>query len=151
MKNTFFSNFVILIKGMCMGIADIVPGVSGGTIAIITGVYEELLKTINKFDFKILKEFRNGKAKTIWETYNLNFLSFLGFGILLSIVILSHFILILLNEYPIALWSLFFGLISSSIIFLFKTTSKLNFTNSKYLIPSQLYFLIIGGFIALDR
>ena len=149
MKNTFFSNFVILIKGMCMGIADIVPGVSGGTIAIITGVYEELLKTINKFDFKILKEFRNGKAKTIWETYNLNFLSFLGFGILLSIVILSHFILILLNEYPIALWSLFFGLISSSIIFLFKTTSKLNFTNSKYLIPSQLYFLIIGGFIAL--
>lgn len=149
MKNTFFSNFVILIKGMCMGIADIVPGVSGGTIAIITGVYEELLKTINKFDFKILKEFRNGKAKTIWETYNLNFLSFLGFGILLSIVILSHFILILLNEYPIALWSLFFGLISSSIIFLFKTTSKLNFKNSKYLIPSQLYFLIIGGFIAL--
>ena len=149
MKNTFFSNFVILIKGMCMGIADIVPGVSGGTIAIITGVYEELLKTINKFDFKILKEFRNGKAKTIWETYNLNFLSFLGFGILLSIVILSHFILILLNEYPIALWSLFLGLISSSIIFLFKTTSKLNFTNSKYLIPSQLYFLIIGGFIAL--
>jgi putative membrane protein len=107
MKNTFFSNFVILIKGMCMGIADIVPGVSGGTIAIITGVYEELLKTINKFDFKILKEFRNGKAKTIWETYNLNFLFFLGFGILLSIVILSHFILILLNEYPIALWSLF--------------------------------------------
>jgi len=51
MKNTFFSNFVILIKGMCMGIADIVPGVSGGTIAIITGVYEELLKTINKFSF----------------------------------------------------------------------------------------------------
>ena len=149
MKNTFFSNFVILIKGMCMGIADIVPGVSGGTIAIITGVYEELLKTINKFDFKILKEFRNGKAKTIWETYNLNFLFFLGFGILLSIVILSHFILILLNEYPIALWSLFLGLISSSIIFLFKTTSKLNFKNSKYLIPSQLYFLIIGGFIAL--
>jgi putative membrane protein len=149
MKNTFFSNFVILIKGMCMGIADIVPGVSGGTIAIITGVYEELLKTINKFDFKILKEFGNGKAKTIWETYNLNFLFFLGFGILLSIIILSHFILILLNEYPIALWSLFLGLISSSIIFLFKTTSKLNFTNSRYLIPSQLYFLIIGGFIAL--
>ena len=149
MKNTFFSNFVILIKGMCMGIADIVPGVSGGTIAIITGVYEELLKTINKFDFKILKELRKGKVKTVWEFYNLNFLFSLGFGILLSIVILSHYILILLNEYPIALWSLFFGLISSSIIFLFKTTSKLNFTNSKYLIPSQLYFLIIGIFMAL--
>ena len=149
MKKTFFSNFIILIKGMCMGIADIVPGVSGGTIAIITGVYEELLKTINKFDFKILKELKNGKIKIVWKTYNLNFLFFLGFGILLSIVILSHFILILLKDHPVALWSLFLGLISSSIIFLFKTTSKLNFRNSKYFIPFQLYFLIIGIFIAL--
>ena len=53
MKNTFFSNFIIFIKGMCMGIADIVPGVSGGTIAIITGIYEELLKTINGLDWNI--------------------------------------------------------------------------------------------------
>jgi len=132
-----------------MGIADIVPGVSGGTIAIITGVYEELLKTINKFDFKILNELKNRRFKLVWESYNLNFIFFLGFGILSSIVILSHFIIILLNEFPIAIWSLFLGLISSSIIFLFKTTSKLDFKNSKYFIPFQLYFLIIGIFIAV--
>ena len=149
MKNSIFSNFIILIKGMCMGIADIVPGVSGGTIAIITGVYEELLKTINKFDFKILNELKNRRFKLVWESYNLNFIFFLGFGILSSIVILSHFIIILLNEFPIAIWSLFLGLISSSIIFLFKTTSKLDFKNSKYFIPFQLYFLIIGIFIAV--
>ena len=149
MKNSIFSNFIILIKGMCMGIADIVPGVSGGTIAIITGVYEELLKTINKFDFKILNDLKNRRFKLVWESYNLNFIFFLGFGILSSIVILSHFIIILLNEFPIAIWSLFLGLISSSIIFLFKTTSKLNFKNSKYFIPFQLYFLIIGMFIAV--
>ena len=149
MKNSIFSNFIILIKGMCMGIADIVPGVSGGTIAIITGVYEELLKTINKFDFKILNDLKNRRFKLVWESYNLNFIFFLGFGILSSIVILSHFIIKLLNEFPIAIWSLFLGLISSSIIFLFKTTSKLNFKNSKYFIPFQLYFLIIGIFIAV--
>lgn len=149
MKNSIFSNFIILIKGMCMGIADIVPGVSGGTIAIITGVYEELLKTINKFDFKILNDLKNRRFKLVWESYNLNFIFFLGFGILSSIVILSHFIIILLNEFPIAIWSLFLGLISSSIIFLFKTTSKLNFKNSKYFIPFQLYFLIIGMFTAV--
>ena len=149
MKNSIFSNFIILIKGMCMGIADIVPGVSGGTIAIITGVYEELLKTINKFDFKILNDLKNRRFKLVWESYNLNFIFFLGFGILSSIVILSHFIIILLNEFPIAIWSLFLGLISSSIIFLFKTTSKLDFKNSKYFIPFQLYFLIIGIFIAV--
>ena len=149
MKNTFFSNFIILIKGMCMGIADIVPGVSGGTIAIITGVYEELLKTINGLDFKILNELKKGNIKKIWKNYNLNFLLFLGFGILSSIIILSHFILIILNDYPVALWSLFLGLISSSIIFLFKSTTKLNFNSSKFLIPSQIYFLITGLFIAL--
>ena len=149
MKNTFFSNFIILIKGMCMGIADIVPGVSGGTIAIITGVYEELLKTINGLDFKILNELKKGNIKKIWKNYNLNFLLFLGVGILSSIIILSHFILIILNDYPVALWSLFLGLISSSIIFLFKSTTKLNFNSSKFLIPSQIYFLITGLFIAL--
>ena len=149
MKNTFFSNFIILIKGMCMGIADIVPGVSGGTIAIITGVYEELLKTINGLDFKILNELKKGNIKKIWKNYNLNFLFFLGLGILSSIIILSHFILIILNDYPVALWSLFLGLISSSIIFLFKSTTKLNFNSSKFLIPSQIYFLITGLFIAL--
>ena len=149
MKNTFFSNFIILIKGVCMGIADIVPGVSGGTIAIITGIYEELLKTINGLDFKILNELKKGNIKKIWKNYNLNFLFFLGFGILSSIIILSHFILIILNDYPVALWSLFLGLISSSIIFLFKSTTKLNFNSSKFLIPSQIYFLITGLFIAL--
>lgn len=149
MKNTFFSNFIILIKGMCMGIADIVPGVSGGTIAIITGIYEELLKTINGLDFKILNELKKGNIKKIWKNYNLNFLFFLGLGILSSIIILSHFILIILNDYPVALWSLFLGLISSSIIFLFKSTTKLNFNSSKFLIPSQIYFLITGLFIAL--
>jgi len=149
MKNTFFSNFIILIKGVCMGIADIVPGVSGGTIAIITGIYEELLKTINGLDFKILNELKKGNIKKLWKNYNLNFLFFLGLGILSSIIILSHFILIILNDYPVALWSLFLGLISSSIIFLFKSTTKLNFNNSKFLIPSQIYFLITGLFIAL--
>jgi len=149
MKNTFFSNFIILIKGVCMGIADIVPGVSGGTIAIITGIYEELLKTINGLDFKILNELKKGNIKKLWKNYNLNFLFFLGLGILSSIIILSHFILIILNDYPVALWSLFLGLISSSIIFLFKSTTKLNFNSSKFLIPSQIYFLITGLFIAL--
>ena len=149
MKNTFFSNFIILIKGVCMGIADIVPGVSGGTIAIITGIYEELLKTINGLYFKIINELKKGNIKKLWKNYNLNFLFFLGLGILSSIIILSHFILIILNDYPVALWSLFLGLISSSIIFLFKSTTKLNFNNSKFLIPSQIYFLITGLFIAL--
>ena len=149
MQKHVSSYIILFLKGMAMGIADIIPGVSGGTIAIITGIYEELLKTINGLDFKILNELKKGNIKKLWKNYNLNFLFFLGLGILSSIIILSHFILIILNDYPVALWSLFLGLISSSIIFLFKSTTKLNFNSSKFLIPSQIYFLITGLFIAL--
>ena len=81
-----------------MGIADIVPGVSGGTIAIITGVYEELLKTINGLDFEIFKELKKGRIKSVWNSYNLSFLLYLCLGIFLSIIVFRHFFLIILNN-----------------------------------------------------
>ena len=110
-----------------MGIADIVPGVSGGTIAIITGVYEELLKTLDGLNFKIIKNLKNNGFKYVWDYYNFSFLFSLGTGILLSIIILSHFILLLLDNYPIALWSLFLGLITASIFYLINQTKRINF------------------------
>ena len=67
-----------------MGIADIVPGVSGGTIAIITGVYEELLKTLDGLNFKIIKNLKKNGFKYVWDYYNFSFLFSLGTGILLS-------------------------------------------------------------------
>lgn len=134
---------------MFMGIADIVPGVSGGTIAIITGVYEELLKTLNGLDFKIIKKLKNNNFRSVLNYYNLYFLFFLVFGILLSIIILSHFILVFLDNYPIALWSLFMGLISASIFYLFNQTSKLNFKKTRFLVPTQLFLLVIGLVLAI--
>jgi len=127
-----------------MGIADIVPGVSGGTIAIITGVYEELLKTLDGLNFKIIKNFKNNGFKYVWDYYNFSFLFSLGIGILLSIVILSHFILLLLDNFPIALWSLFLGLITASIFYLINQTKRLNFKETKFIIPTNIYFLLIG-------
>ena len=132
-----------------MGIADIVPGVSGGTIAIITGVYEELLKTLDGLNFKIIKKLKNNGFKYVWDYYNFSFLFSLGTGILLSIVILSHFILLLLDNYPIALWSLFLGLITASIFYLINQTERLNFKETKFIIPTNVYFLLIGLFLAV--
>ena len=72
------------------------------------------------------------------KTYNLSFLFRVVSGIFLSIMIFSQFILLIIRNHPIALWSLFFGLILASILFLLKETDRLNFKNSKFIIPAQL-------------
>ena len=115
---------VVFIKGMMMGIADIIPGVSGGTIAIITGIYEEFLFTLNNLDLNVLKLFKKGKFKEVLNKYNLLFLLSLASGILSSIFLLSHSIVYLIENYPILLWSFFLGLITSSIFYLFKEINK---------------------------
>ena len=115
---------VVFIKGMMMGVADIIPGVSGGTIAIITGIYEEFLFTLNNLDLNVLKLFKKGKFKEVLNKYNLLFLLSLTSGILSSIFLLSHSIVYLIENYPILLWSFFLGLITSSIFYLFKEINK---------------------------
>lgn len=149
MKNNVLSRFSIFLKGMAMGIADIIPGVSGGTIAIITGVYEEFLNTLNKIDFMIFRLLFQGEFRKIWKNYNLGFLFSLLMGIFSSIVILSHYITYLIKDHPIALWSFFFGLIFSSIFFLLKQIKNWNFNNSKFIFPSKIYLLGFGILIAI--
>ena len=149
MKKHTFLRFSIFLKGMAMGIADINPGVSGGTIAIITGVYEEFLKTLNQIDIKLFKLIIKGKFRNAWNKYNLSFLSTLVLGILSSIVILSHYITYLIGKHPISLWSFFFGLILAGIFFLFREIKNWNFKNSQFFIPSQIYFILFGLLVAI--
>lgn len=149
MKKNNFSDIIIFIKGMFMGIADIVPGVSGGTIAIITGIYEELLRTINGINLKIYNDYKELGIKNVWVNYNLSFLFKVISGIFFSIIIFSQFILVLIENFPIALWSLFLGLISASIIFLLRQTDKLDFKKSRFILPNQIYLLLIGIFLAI--
>ena len=132
-----------------MGIADIVPGVSGGTIAIITGIYEELLRTINGINLKTYNDYKKLGIKNVWINYNLSFLFKVISGIFFSIIIFSQFILVLIENFPIALWSLFLGLISASIIFLLRQTDKLDFKKSRFILPNQIYLLLIGIFLAI--
>ncbi|MBL4561127.1 MAG: DUF368 domain-containing protein [Labilibaculum sp.] len=107
---------LIALKGIGMGAADVVPGVSGGTIAFITGIYEELinsLKSINGSAAKLLFQF---KLKEFWQSINGNFLLTLLFGIFLSFLSLAKLIKYFLAEQPILIWSFFFGLIVASAI-----------------------------------
>ena len=114
----------ISLKGMGMGAADVVPGVSGGTIAFITGIYEELinsLKSINGSALKLLLQF---KLKDFWQAVNGNFLSALIFGVFVSFLSFAKLIKYFLAEQPILIWSFFFGLIVASAIVIAKKITE---------------------------
>lgn len=106
---------MLAIKGMMMGAADAVPGVSGGTVAFMTGIYEELIHSIKQFGPRALAIlFREGPIAA-WQYVNGTFLLTLFIGIVLSLLTLSHIVLFWLAEYPELLWSFFFGLILASV------------------------------------
>jgi len=111
---------LLFAKGLAMGAADVVPGVSGGTIAFISGIYSELidsLKSINPGALKIL--FRQG-IPSFWQAINGNFLATLFAGIFVSIFSLAKLVRYLLENQPLFIWSFFFGLIVASIIYVFR-------------------------------
>ncbi|MCZ4694647.1 DUF368 domain-containing protein [Ancylomarina euxinus] len=107
---------VIALKGMGMGAADVVPGVSGGTIAFITGIYEELIESIKSINLNSIKLLLNFKLADFWKAVNGNFLLSLVIGIGMSILSLAKLIKYLLEQHPILIWSFFFGLIVASAI-----------------------------------
>ena len=104
-----------------MGAADVVPGVSGGTIAFISGIYEELIDTINSVNLSLLTTLRKQGIAAAWKQINGNFLVALLSGIALSILTLSRLITWLLQVHPILIWSFFFGLVLASIWLMGKT------------------------------
>jgi putative membrane protein len=125
MKNRKFKDFVfIALKGMAMGIAELVPGVSGGTIAFVTGIYEEFITSINNVNLNTLKVLKNEGFKMFWQKLNGNFLVTLVVGMLISILSLSKVISWLLEEHPIPTWAFFFGLVLASVIFVAKSINK---------------------------
>ncbi|TXD78390.1 DUF368 domain-containing protein [Algoriphagus ratkowskyi] len=112
------------LKGMGMGAADIVPGVSGGSIALITGIYEELLQSINSFNGENLKLLFKFEFKAFFQAVNGAFLLSLFLGIMTSIFSLSKVITYMMDEHPIPLWSFFCGLILVSAFLILKDIKK---------------------------
>jgi len=109
-----------------MGAADVVPGVSGGTIAFISGIYEELLESIASINLKTLKILTKEGIKAAWKAINGNFLVVLLAGILVSVLSLAKLISTGLHDHPVYVWSFFFGLILASIPFIGKQIEKWN-------------------------
>lgn len=114
----------LLLKGCCMGAADVVPGVSGGTIAFITGIYEELIDSIKSIDWEALKLLLRLQGHAFWKKINGNFLISVLAGIGISIFSLAQLMTYLLARHPIGIWSFFFGLIIASSLLVSKEIRK---------------------------
>ena len=149
-----------------MGMADVVPGVSGGTIAFISGIYEEFVNSLNSINGKAIKLLFSFKFKEFWKQINGGFLLSLATGIAISIVSLSKAIIYLLENEPVLLWAFFFGLIIASISFIGKQVSEWNIRVIIALVigavvsycitiaepahsPDSTLFVFFSGFIAI--
>lgn len=131
---------MLSLKGIGMGAADVVPGVSGGTIAFIVGIYDELIDSIKSINGNSLKLFFTGKWKAFWKAVNGNFLFFLLAGIAVSILSLAKLITWLLVAHPILVWAFFFGLVLASTWFVGKDIKEWNW--------KTILGFILGGVIA---
>lgn len=149
-----------------MGAADVVPGVSGGTVAFLTGIYQELLDTIKSFDIDALQLLKAGRFKDLWQHVNGTFLLVLLGGVGSSLLTLARLVVYLLEVYPIQVWSFFFGLIIISAILVFKEIRKWSVgvvlagligTAISYMITvitpaettTELWFIFIAGAVAI--
>ncbi len=122
----FYRPLLLALKGCAMGMADVVPGVSGGTIAFISGIYEELLDSIRHFDLAALRLLFRGRFADLWRHINGNFLLPLLAGIAVAIFSLARLMTYLLEFHPIAIWSFFFGLIMASALLVAREIKRWN-------------------------
>lgn len=157
---------MLMLKGIAMGAADVVPGVSGGTVAFIVGIYEELINSIKSINPTNLKLLYSLRIAEFWKAINANFLLALVSGIAISIFSLAKLITYLLENEPVLVWAFFFGLVLSSTYFVAKTITQWDWktylffvigTVGAYFItvatptetPNNLFFIFLCGAIAI--
>ena len=157
---------LLILKGCAMGAADVVPGVSGGTIAFIAGIYEELVDSIKSINLHALKLLFTLKLKAFWQQINGSFLFSILLGIGISIFSLAKLMTWLLEHYPIQIWSFFFGLIIASTVLVAKEIQRWHAGTVIALIigaavayvitilspsetPNAWWFIILSGAIAI--
>ncbi len=112
------ARLILCLKGMAMGAADVVPGVSGGTIAFISGIYEELIDSLRRWTPAALGIWRRQGVNAFWQYVNGNFLLTVFGGVLLSIFSLANLVHYLLEHHPLLVWGFFFGLVVASIVYI---------------------------------
>ena len=164
--NNLKKYLMVTLKGACMGAADVIPGVSGGTIAFIMGIYDEFVGSIASINAEAMKFLFKGQFKAFWKHINGTFLISIVLGIGISVVLLAGLMQTLLTVYPIQTWAFFFGLIVASSIFILRGISGWKLREVLFLIlggvlgvtvctlsptqtPDALWFIFLSGAIAI--
>lgn len=138
--NIFKNNTTNFLKGFAMGTANVIPGVSGGTIALITGIFERLIDSLKSFNIQAVKLLLKRDFKAFATHTDLQFLAVIMLGMIASIFSVAKLLSFLFENYPILIWSYFFGLIIASIWLVGRTITKYNST--------VILFLVLGAAIA---
>jgi putative membrane protein len=135
------NDLVLFLKGLAMGAANVIPGVSGGTIALITGIYERLINALKSVDIIAIRLFMTGRLKDFWQHIDGRWLSILLAGVAVSIVSLARIFEFLLSQYERHTMAFFFGLILLSVVYVGQRIHRWTVTN--------VLALIIGAAIAI--
>ena len=162
----FWKNIMVAVKGACMGAADVIPGVSGGTIAFIMGIYDEFVGSLASINGEALKLLLKGRFSAFWKHINGSFLLSLVAGIGISVIALAGLMQMLLSDFPIQTWAFFFGLIVASSLFIIRGISGWKLRDGLLLIlgvalgavictlsptqtPDGLWFIFLSGALAI--
>ena len=133
-----------------MGAADAVPGVSGGTIALLLGIYEELVTTIGNINLSLFKELKKNGFYSFWKKLNGNFLLSLIIGIGISLITFIKLTAYLFDKYPILIWSFFLGLIFATIYVIFKLIKSWNYVNIIFVLIAIFISFYLGEMNVMD-
>ena len=143
MNSKSSENIKLYFKGMAMGVADAFPGISGGTMALILGIYKELISSISVINFSLFKTLKNEGFNEFWRKLNGTFLLILFSGIISSLVVFMNIASFLIDNFPILIWSFFLGLVSASIYIILKPTDLFNFNKTQNILIN--WFLLLSS------
>ncbi len=151
MRSRNTSDYITLFfKGIFMGIADAMPGISGGTIALLLGIYEELIESISELKISLFSKLINKGFNSFWEKLNGNFLLVLVSGIGISLVSFVKISASFLESFPLFIWSFFLGLIFATVYVIYKLINQWHNLNFFFLIISIIFSIFLSSFSAYD-
>ena len=151
MRSRNTSDYITLFfKGIFMGIADAMPGISGGTIALLLGIYEELIESISELKISLFSKLINKGFNSFWEKLNGNFLLVLVSGIGISLISFVKISASFLESFPLFIWSFFLGLIFATVYVIYKLINQWHNLNFFFLIISIIFSIFLSSFSAYD-
>jgi putative membrane protein len=150
-RKNFSYYLVLTLKGMAMGAADAVPGISGGTIALLLGIYEKLINTIGNINISLLKDLKSNGFTYFWQKLNGNFLLSLIIGIGISLITFVKITAYLFDKYPILIWSFFMGLVLATIYVIYKLIKSWNYINIIFVIIATLISFYLTKINVIDN